>query len=859
MQDSDADGGVIELHTLGGVTLTVWSEPKRRSIQLAPKPLALLAYLSVECPHGHRRRDELIGLLWPERPDHRARAGLSQTLYRLKQELGSRAVLTRGQDVVCVDNDAVWCDVAEFQSALDEGRSRDALALYEGPFLEGFHLSDNEPFDHWLSQTRNRLQERAVATARDLAQEREQAGDLDEAIRFAARALDLSPFDETAVRHLMRLFDGKGDRSLALSAYERFAAHLRAELDVDPSPETKEFAERVKLRTEGNQPASEMDERWPNRGATAGVAIPPGFGAEEKSKTSPRRAGLRRPTIGLGATAIVAAVALAVWGRGSTPLNPDQVLVGGLAHPSGASFDRVATVMVERVVGSLSLLDFVPPILATGPDLNRGGRGFNADGSQNASLLNAARKVGAGTVVLCSLDSAGDSLSLRAQVVDVATGAVVWGGGARVVSTSYVEEAIDDFSQEIAWAVGRRRDPRLDGWERLADRKPRFDAYLQFVEGVETYLGSAGFRQPEGAIEYFDRATRLDSTFFAPRIWSVIAHFYMYNLELADSLATELQSISHRLPLTDRYVLESSIASREGRTGRALEVIRRAMILSPEGEYMPLAVLAALNAGHHGEALRWMTEADTARGWAAYWGQYYMSLAFAYHALGMHELELEAARRTARDAPANILLQMPEIRALAELGRPELESRLEEILARADSPYQRGEALCMAANESLSQGHVETGDALLDRCIQWDIEHLEVSGDAARLRLGNSLVLAGRLAEARTHLELLAETRADNPWVMGPLGVLEALDGNKEEAERVILHLEELDPPVPTFRQKKVYWQAAVAAHLGQLERAIEFLRQLLEAGGGEPDPRDLLLEPLWDHPLFGQLCEVKG
>ena len=96
-----------------------------------------------------------------------------------------------------------------------------------------------------------------------------------------------------------------------------------------------------------------------------------------------------------------------------------------------------------------------------------------------------------------------------------------------------------------------------------------------------------------------------------------------------------------------------------------------------------MAVLAALEAGHPGKAVRWMTEADTALGWAAYWGQYSMCLALGYHQLGMHELELEPARRTARDAPANIFLQMPEVRALAELGSPELESRLEEILARA--------------------------------------------------------------------------------------------------------------------------------------------------------------------------------
>lgn len=861
MEDSHAGGGVIEFRTLGGVTLTVGSEPERRSVQLPPKPLALLAYLSVECRHGPRRRDDLVGLLWPELPDHRARAGLSQTLYRLKQELGPRGVLTHGQDVVCVDTDVLSCDVLEFQSALDEGRFGDALASYQGPFLQGFHLSDSEAFDHWLSQTRRRLQEGATAAARDLACEREREGDLDEAIRFAARALELSPFDETAVRQLIELFDGKGDRSLALSAYERFATRLWDELELDPSPETRELAERVKARTKATYLVPETQVGAPSQDGPGRASVPPATEKGEGKESVGRRPWLKGLPLGLAAIAIVAAVALTVGSRGSTPLNPAQVLVGGVANRTGEpSLDRVATSIGERLAGSLSLLDFVTPIQAAASGLEGGGREFQGPGASDPSLAEAAREAGAGTLVFASLDSAADSLTLRAQVVDVETGAVLRGIKTRVApSLPSSDEALDGLSQEIAWAVGRRLDPRLEGWGRLADRKPRFDAYLEFVEGVEVYLGSAGFRQPEGAVEHFQRAARMDSTFYAPRVWSVIAHSYLSNHALADSLAAELQEVSDRLPLTDRYVLDSWTATRDGRPERALSVIEGAMILSPEAEYLPLAVLAALEAEHYGVAVRWMTEADTAHGWAAYWGQYSMSLAAAYHQLGMHELELEPARRTARGAPANIFLQMPEVRALAETGSPELENRLEEILAREDSPYQRGEALCLAATESVGHGHVETGMALLDRCIQWDLDHLEVGGDSERLRLGQSLVLAGRLAEARQYLEPLAETRGDNPWVVGPLGVLEALEGNSAEAQRIMDDLEKLEPPPPAWNQRKVYWQAAIAANAGLLQEAIGLLARLAEIGGGRPDPRDLFLEPLWDHPLFAQLIEVTG
>lgn len=860
MEGSGPEGGIIEFRTLGGASLTFGVGPEAHTVRLPPKPLALLAYLAVECPLGHRRRDELVGLLWPDMPDHRARAGLSQALYRLRQDLDPRAVVTHGQEVVCVDENVLWCDAVAFRSAMDGGRSRDALDLYRGPFLRGFHLSDPGEFEEWLSQIRKRLHETAAEAARDLAREREEAGDLDEAVRFATQALELNPYDETALRHLIRVFDCNGERPLALHAYERFATRLRAEMDADPSPETFELIERVKLRTE-------RDPRTPDPGVApapatrlAGSSGPPETQPKEGNAEPLRRLRGNRLWPALAGTAVLAVAALVYGGRDFEPLPPDYVLVGNVDNRTGdSSLDRVSTAMAEGILQSLSLLDFVTPVMPPSSDTLAGGGGPERLETTDASLRELARSSGAGTLVVSSLDSAGDSLSLVSQIVDVESGEILRGIRVNAASPTSIGGALEDLVERVAWVVSGRMDPRFEGAERWGDRKPRLEAYLQFVEGVDVYLGSAGFRQPEGAIENFDRASRLDSTFYAPRIWMVIAHSYMGNTRQADSMAAELQNISDQLSLTDRYVLDSWTATRNGQPERALSVIERAMILAPEAEYMPLAVLAALNAGHYREGVRWMTEADTARGWAAYWGAYSMSLAAGYHQLGMHELELEPARRTARGAPANRFLQMPEVRALAELGDPELEERLEEILARADPPYWRGEALCSAAAESMGHGHAETGAALLDRCIQWDEEHLEVGGDATRIRLGQSLVLAGRLPEARRHLELLAETRADNPYVMGPLGVLEALEGNTEEARRIMAHLDEIDPPPPAWEQRKIYWQAAIAAHTGLLDEAVRLLRKLADAGGGKPDPQDLFLKPLWDHPLFGQLTEITG
>ena len=53
------------------------------------------------------------------------------------------------------------CDVWAFDAAIDQGRPADALALYRGELLAGFHISDAPDFEHWMDEERSRLRQRA--------------------------------------------------------------------------------------------------------------------------------------------------------------------------------------------------------------------------------------------------------------------------------------------------------------------------------------------------------------------------------------------------------------------------------------------------------------------------------------------------------------------------------------------------------------------------------------------------------------------------------------------------------------------------------------------------------------------------
>src|SRR5690625_1919039 len=79
------------------------------SILHMPKRFALLAYLASASPPGHHRRDTLLGLLWSDLDQRRARAALNRTLYDLRQALGDGVVVSLGNDHVGLDWERVWC------------------------------------------------------------------------------------------------------------------------------------------------------------------------------------------------------------------------------------------------------------------------------------------------------------------------------------------------------------------------------------------------------------------------------------------------------------------------------------------------------------------------------------------------------------------------------------------------------------------------------------------------------------------------------------------------------------------------------------------------------------------------------
>ena len=83
-------------------------------------------------------REKVAAYLWPESDESRGRNSLKQAISVLRRELDPELFLS-GTPGLRLNPDVIVTDLAEFERALEDGEL-DAVRLYQGPFLDGFHL-----------------------------------------------------------------------------------------------------------------------------------------------------------------------------------------------------------------------------------------------------------------------------------------------------------------------------------------------------------------------------------------------------------------------------------------------------------------------------------------------------------------------------------------------------------------------------------------------------------------------------------------------------------------------------------------------------------------------------------------------
>ena len=263
----------LELVCLGPPTARVAGREAPADV-LWRKHLALLIYLALS-PTGSRSRNQVLGVLWPEKDEARARHSLNEALHRLRASLGPARLRSQGESIT-LNRDALDVDAVRF-AALATANPAEALALLRGDFLEGFAVDDAAEFEDWASAERARLKALGVSALVTDGERALEAGGFATARGAAHRALVLEPYGEPAARLEIRAAALAGDSGGALKGYHEFAARLQ-QIGERPSPQLTALAERVRTH------------RWERRESTRAGQEPPLVGRAAASADLARTA-----------------------------------------------------------------------------------------------------------------------------------------------------------------------------------------------------------------------------------------------------------------------------------------------------------------------------------------------------------------------------------------------------------------------------------------------------------------------------------------------------------------------------------------------------------------------------------------
>ena len=228
----------------------------------------LLAYLAVEHAQSHPRT-RLATLFWPDWPEATARTYLRQALANLRSVLDAgeppclqisrqsvRFMLGPGCRVDVAEVTVAAAQVAalpasayaQAETTLVETAAQ-AVACHRGPFLEGFYLEDCPEFEEWQLITQERLRRQIVNLLLFLTQWYETHGEIEQALSFVWRCVDLEPLLAESQLLLLQLLAQQGEFAVALAQYARYTRLLANELGARPSSDLEQFAARLRGQT----------------------------------------------------------------------------------------------------------------------------------------------------------------------------------------------------------------------------------------------------------------------------------------------------------------------------------------------------------------------------------------------------------------------------------------------------------------------------------------------------------------------------------------------------------------------------------------------------------------------------------
>jgi len=572
--------------------------------------------------------------------------------------------------------------------------------------------------------------------------------------------------------------------------------------------------------------------------------------AEENRRHRPTKRGL----LALAAIIVLAIVVGTMLPRGERPAetNPPRVVIAAFENLTGdPTLTPIGPMMADWITQGLSETGLVEVL---------GNLSAMASSTAPENVQSLAEQSGADVVVSGRYYKQGSTLQFQGQVTDSRDQTIIRAIEPVVAPVDSPLVGVENVRQRVMGALALHYDERLRPWANVTAVPPSYDSYLEYIQGMTLFMQRLN---GDLAVPHLLRAGELDTTFVTPLLFAAFASATAGGWELADSLGREVDLKRDRLNAFERSTLDWVIGMTRGDYHGALAAMRRAAVIAPSSEIQTLIGMTATSVNRPREALEAFDLIDPNSGLMRGFFLHWTNITTALHMLGDHRRELAEARRGLEFYPDNPFMIVNVTRALAALGRVD-----EAFDALGDHPspppihwVPAAEDALVTSLEMAAHGHPEAADSLRDWAIEW-FESLDAETLANPLyRYGHARLLYfdGRVEDAQDLFRALAEESPDSVAYRGYLGSTAARLGERENAMRISNSLEDLDRP---FRFGNIqYWQARIAAVLGERELAVEKLYEAFDQGFQVTDAfhRDFDLQALRGYEPFEEMLRPKG
>ena len=223
------------------LTLKLFGPPKvvfqQKDIRFSfSKMEALFYYLAVS---GEVNRDEIAGILWGDKENQVARKNLRNTVYQANKIFEGDVIVSPSRSSLALNPELSFSlDVQLFER--DPIRN---LHLYQGDFLEGFYVKDDEDFDQWAFRKRSAYKQLYIESCYQKI-DKEGLGDIS-IESLLHHLVELDEFEEKNYQLLMEYYRVHHQLGKFFETYYKLVDLLDRELNVRPSRVIEELYHSV--------------------------------------------------------------------------------------------------------------------------------------------------------------------------------------------------------------------------------------------------------------------------------------------------------------------------------------------------------------------------------------------------------------------------------------------------------------------------------------------------------------------------------------------------------------------------------------------------------------------------------------